>query len=229
LKNKVVMTVLGTLLSVSAIFGAAYASGTIKIVVNGDQVPTDVEPRMINNRVMVPISFISKALGADVSWDQKKQTVTVNSFGMKYTEVWKEDISSSMSRFDVAAINNTVQVFMAGMDQGDADLLKKSVTSDLDVDYLKQLHFSMGPTMFSTQINDIRTVKVQEGQLREYQVQVSVQTWLGTPTVDYWDLTVVETDTTKYKNVMQYLIKAYKVSSTEVEEYRVFPGYTFKF
>ncbi|WP_169091586.1 stalk domain-containing protein [Paenibacillus sp. PL91] len=67
MNKKLILTVLCTLLSVSLIFGVAYASGAIKIVVNGKTVASDVAPRMINNRVMVPISFISKALCADVT------------------------------------------------------------------------------------------------------------------------------------------------------------------
>ncbi|WP_161601573.1 copper amine oxidase N-terminal domain-containing protein [Paenibacillus luteus] len=60
-----------------------------KIVVNGKTVAADVAPRMINNRVMVPISFVSKALGADVTWDQKTQTVGVKSYGIAPVDIWK--------------------------------------------------------------------------------------------------------------------------------------------
>ncbi|WP_169090837.1 copper amine oxidase N-terminal domain-containing protein [Paenibacillus sp. PL91] len=146
MNKKLFVTVLCTFLSVSLIFRVAYASGAIKIVVNGKTVAADEAPRMINNRVMVPISFVSKALGADVIWDQKTQTVGVKSFGITPMVFWKDDIST-LSQFDMAAINNTVQVFMAGMDYGIEDLIKKPVTSDMDVNTLKEMHFPMGPTM----------------------------------------------------------------------------------
>ncbi|WP_169091569.1 hypothetical protein [Paenibacillus sp. PL91] len=76
-----------------------------------------------------------------------------------------------MSQFDITAINNTVQVFMAGIDYGFEDLIKKSVTSDMDVNTLKEMHFSMGPTMLSTQIIDIRPIKVAQGQPNEFEVE----------------------------------------------------------
>lgn len=37
----------------------------------------DVAPVVINNRTLVPVRFISENFGADVSWDQQTQTVTV--------------------------------------------------------------------------------------------------------------------------------------------------------
>ncbi|WP_169082278.1 copper amine oxidase N-terminal domain-containing protein [Paenibacillus sp. PL91] len=226
MKKKVLLTVLCTLLSVSMIFHVAYASGAIKIVVNGKTVAADVAPRMINYRVMVPISFVSKALGADVTWDQKTQTVGVKSYGITPVDVWKED--GNLIQFDMAAINNTVQVFMAGMDQGLQDLIEKSVTSDLDVKKLAESHFSMGPTMFSTQIVDIRRLKVAQGKPSEFQVKVAVQTWTldDITTLDHWDLTVVQSGVS---NKMGYIVKKIgEGTSTKVAEHRVFPGFTYK-
>ncbi|MBD3919216.1 hypothetical protein H8B09_10670 [Paenibacillus sp. PR3] len=108
-------------------------------------------------------------------------------------------------------------------------MIRRSVTDDLDVDFLSELHFSMGPTMLSTQINDIKVIHFGNDQPREYQVRVAIQTWLDTTTITYWDLTVIETDTKKYKTGLQYLVKARdRVAETKVEEHRVFPGFTYR-
>lgn len=124
----------------------------------------------------------------------------------------------------------SIQVFMAGMDQGDSELLQRSVTTDLDVDYLKDLHYPMGPMMLSTQINDIKRLETKEGTPRKFLVRVAIQTWAEKITIDYWDLTVIETDFKKYKTGLGYLVTAYTpVSSIPVDEHRVFPGYTYKF
>ena len=148
---------------------------------NEKQVTTDVAPEMVNNRVMVPISIISKALRAKVAWDSKTQTVSIKSAGITSENVWDETYTvdgtnNSLGAFTFASINNTVQTFMSGMDTGDTQLLKKFT------------HFSMGPTMLSSQIIDMRTIKKNTpDQSPEYQVRVAIQTWLDKPTVDYWD------------------------------------------
>ncbi|MGF7047862.1 hypothetical protein J2T13_002368 [Paenibacillus sp. DS2015] len=231
MKKMIVISVMATLLMVSTVFGVAYASGVITIQVNGKQVSTDVAPRKINNRVMVPVSFVSKALGAYVAWDDKTQTVSVKSIGIPHENVWNENMNE-MGIFDVAAVNNAVQVFMAGMDTGIEELLKKSTTG-MDVELLKQLHFSMGPTMLSTKIMDMKTIK-NDLNRPEYKVRVAIQTWSDKPTIDYWDLTVGLTATIKDGNTlsrggkMEFTVKKREeIKSISIDALRVFPGYTY--
>ena len=59
----------------------ATAASAITIVVNGQTVTTDVPPQIIDGRVMVPIRFVSEALGATVSWDASQRTVVVSGGG----------------------------------------------------------------------------------------------------------------------------------------------------
>ncbi|MFX4262639.1 stalk domain-containing protein [Pelotomaculum propionicicum] len=56
---------------------SAYAENDIKLIVNGQQVISDVQPFIQDGRTMVPLRVISEALGADVAWDQETQTVTI--------------------------------------------------------------------------------------------------------------------------------------------------------
>lgn len=46
---------------------------------NGSQVRLDVPPKIIKNRTLVPLRFVSEALGAYVHWDSGTQTVTISS------------------------------------------------------------------------------------------------------------------------------------------------------
>jgi hypothetical protein len=57
----------------------AYASESlVKIIVNGELIESDVDAYVNDDsRTMVPIRFVSEALGATVSWDSETQTVTV--------------------------------------------------------------------------------------------------------------------------------------------------------
>jgi len=49
----------------------------ISILVNGEEIPSDVEPFVFEGRTFVPIRFIAEALRQNVSWDQEKYQVRV--------------------------------------------------------------------------------------------------------------------------------------------------------
>ncbi|MBE7046044.1 MAG: hypothetical protein E7396_01375 [Ruminococcaceae bacterium] len=51
--------------------------GETTSIVDGEFKTLDVAPQIINGRTMVPVRFISEALGEDVSWDGNTKTVTV--------------------------------------------------------------------------------------------------------------------------------------------------------
>lgn len=82
--KKIVFSVLATVTVMTGILCSAYAAGVIKLNVNGSNLQTDVAPKMVNNRVMVPIRFVSKALSASVAWNDKTQTVSINTIGIPY-------------------------------------------------------------------------------------------------------------------------------------------------
>ena len=92
--NKIKYTTLGFILGAILFMGLGfiYANSNaeeilahfnnIKIIVNGQQVEMDdddVEPFIYEGRTMVPVRFVSEALGADVNWDNKTKTVIINS------------------------------------------------------------------------------------------------------------------------------------------------------
>jgi hypothetical protein len=60
------------------LFVNVYAVPYIKLVINGQQVNTDVPPQIVNGTTLVPIRVISESLGAKVNWDGDTQTVTVD-------------------------------------------------------------------------------------------------------------------------------------------------------
>ncbi|KKO54016.1 hypothetical protein XI25_07755 [Paenibacillus sp. DMB20] len=99
---------------------------------------------------MVPISFVSKALGAVVSWDPKKQTVSIQSYGLLPENVWDEnfDKNGRLSGISVSSINDTVQVFLAGLDTGNQELLKRTTSKEMDIKSLSGGHFSLGASFF---------------------------------------------------------------------------------
>ena len=65
--------------------GIVHGAVDIKIMINDKQITTDVQPVMMNNRVLVPIRVISETLGADVMWDGPNMTVNILSPTKRFT------------------------------------------------------------------------------------------------------------------------------------------------
>ncbi len=45
--------------------------------VNGKKVELDVPPQIVKGRTVVPLRFVTEALGCDVKWDGKTKTITI--------------------------------------------------------------------------------------------------------------------------------------------------------
>jgi hypothetical protein len=60
-------------------FGAvAFANNQVKIIVNGQEVNSDVAPQIVKDRTMVPVRWVAEALGADVRWEPQSKTVYID-------------------------------------------------------------------------------------------------------------------------------------------------------
>jgi len=70
-----IFALIGTMFTAS-VFAA---DSPIKLIVNGKEIVPDVPPQTIDGRTMVPVRFVSEALGATVDWNADKQAVLVNS------------------------------------------------------------------------------------------------------------------------------------------------------
>lgn len=69
------------LLAAASVFlaaGAAFASDTVKLMVNGRLIPADVPPQIVQDRAMVPIRWVAEALGAKVDWDNEAHSVKID-------------------------------------------------------------------------------------------------------------------------------------------------------
>lgn len=55
-----------------------YAKQEISLHINGNKIHTSAEPFIENGRTLVPVRFVSEALGYQVQWNQKEQKVTIS-------------------------------------------------------------------------------------------------------------------------------------------------------
>ena len=54
----------------------AFANDVIEVYIDGEKLECDVNPKNIDERVLVPMRAIFEALGAKVDWDGETRTVT---------------------------------------------------------------------------------------------------------------------------------------------------------
>ena len=71
-------------ISDAAVPEAASEDDPIRIYVAGMELNPEVPAQIIEGRTMVPLRFIAEALGAEVGWDGKTYTVTINKTEEKY-------------------------------------------------------------------------------------------------------------------------------------------------
>ncbi|MDD4802207.1 MAG: stalk domain-containing protein [Syntrophomonas sp.] len=86
----IIMTVV--IAGLAGIQSYAEAGQSIKLVINGDEILTDTNPIVLNNRTLVPIRVICEHLGMDVQWDGLNRKVIIDSSSPSLT---KQPINSS--------------------------------------------------------------------------------------------------------------------------------------
>ena len=74
----------------------AFASGEIKVSIDGEYVDFDVNPQIVNERTMVPFHAIFEALGAEVDWENDTRTA----IGIKNDKVVKAQINNKTMYVD---------------------------------------------------------------------------------------------------------------------------------
>lgn len=51
----------------------AFANNSVKLLVNVQEIKSDVPPQIISGRTMAPIRWVAKSLGAEVEWTEDGQ------------------------------------------------------------------------------------------------------------------------------------------------------------
>ena len=74
---KVSVLVLALVLLIGLSSEKSFADSNIKINVMGREVKSDVAPFYLKGRTMVPVRFVSEALGARVDWNGESQSITI--------------------------------------------------------------------------------------------------------------------------------------------------------
>lgn len=92
---------LASLIILLLLFSLATSSFTVEVFIAGKLLSSDVEARIIENRTIVPIATLAKALDAKSFWDEESRTVTLTR-GKDEMKLW---IGQSFAQVNGQRIN----------------------------------------------------------------------------------------------------------------------------
>ena len=87
MRKKLLSLLLALLVLSTASAAVGSAAPEVKILVDGSVLETDVQPIIINDRIMLPLRVIFEKIGAKVSWDESERKITAT-LNDTETELW---------------------------------------------------------------------------------------------------------------------------------------------
>lgn len=90
--------IVGLIIGVLSV-GMATAATNIKLIINGREIKMDVQPQMVDGRVLVPARFIAEPLGATVEWRDNSVMIT--------SEGGKEKMSATLTNSEYTHVRVT--------------------------------------------------------------------------------------------------------------------------
>ncbi len=79
--RRYIATILAIVMLFSCFCGVTASAKSVILRLDFESVPTDVEPRIINDRTMIPVRALFEDLGANVSWSDADRQVTIDYAG----------------------------------------------------------------------------------------------------------------------------------------------------
>jgi len=218
LAKKAGMIAFGTILITTVLGTTVFASQTVKILVNGKQIISDVSPQIVNGSVKVPISFVARALGANVDWNGSTKTVSVQT----KSDVFDQEITGINQAYYIYA-RNAVTTFISkhgNRDQTGRDMVTQDYESDVP-GYTSDVIIPSGgyPTTIDYDVVDAKF----DSESGIWLIRVHMYEWvMGSPEWGVQKLTV------DFQVADQSKIKgAWLVGEPEIlDQHTVFPGLT---
>lgn len=106
----------------------SYANQNIKIIVDGKEIKTDVAPFIKNGRTMVPVRFISEALGIDVTYEKVKKVDPETGEYVPVDQVCFKKDNNSLITIDEEGIDADGLYFNIGIEYGESMVTKQNRT-----------------------------------------------------------------------------------------------------
>ncbi len=143
--KKVLSTVLCAFMILGVFGTTALAADSIKLVIDGKEVKSDVAPVVENGTTLVPVRVVSENLGADVAWDEAKGQATIKTAA--YTVVFTVNskdytVNGTKKTMSVAAksINGRTMIPIRAFSEAiNADVNYDNKTNTASVDYFTKM------------------------------------------------------------------------------------------
>ena len=73
--------------------------------VNGSLFKMDIPPKLINSKTMIPVRFVSQAIGLNVSWDNKTRVINISEPKEETTEATSQAVQQSVTNAPIITLN----------------------------------------------------------------------------------------------------------------------------
>ncbi|MBS3949145.1 MAG: trypsin-like peptidase domain-containing protein [Peptococcaceae bacterium] len=120
--------------SVSAPWGAYRGYPVAKVYVDGQEISSDVPAHIAEGRLLVPLRFVTEAMGATVHWEENKHVVSITTApeATQITEVGK-------LRADIARLEGLIRGLLASPQQSSVVVVSKVKPSVVGIIAIKTL------------------------------------------------------------------------------------------
>jgi len=158
---------------------ALAAPGVVKMIVNGSEITSDVPAQIIEGRTLIPARALAEALGANVIWDEKSQTVTIEDEKYRRSQLKESALSEQL----VAGLAGDAQrhyYVVANGGEGDRDdkalgndyANYRWMASDLNtkaklIEYLELLFTSEQVQAYYKELTDSKAIVEIDGKLAQ--------------------------------------------------------------
>lgn len=209
--------IISVCLSLLVFASLANAGSSIKLIVNGKEVNTEVPVQIIKNRTMAPIRALAEALGADVNWNDKTGTVEVTTISIdpqNNTQIQDNNESQRVSRLEDALAPatpyETVQMWAKGVKMRNGALQFALYSPELKKQYYDEFTSNGWSTGTSSPwVTEFTIKELQKGSDGEYSYEAGFMLATSTGSAgsdkkvvkigqqgERWFITGIETPTT---------------------------------
>lgn len=100
---------------------AALAASPVKIILNGEEIKADVPIQIVKGQTMVPLRWLAGALGAEVEWNGRNQTVTIDEYKKQMLQIKANRMKDALEEIVVPGTpEEAVAIWARGVDERNA-------------------------------------------------------------------------------------------------------------
>ena len=209
-------------------FNVVYGAQTLKLIIKGEQVDSDVPVQIIDGRTLVPLRTISEYLNEEIHWNEQTRTVTVAS------DLWEQDVLDHLSRDLWVYARNVIIRFLIAFDEMDVSG-RELVSEDFDTNIIgPEVVIPLGG-VGSEQgtFVDFKFVDAKIDQdANELFVRVKLWKWSmyfpDERKIKWWDFTIDLDRSKPNDSSFLKITKIWQVDEKQITSYHAFPGLKFE-